>query len=376
MNRMSGYANNAGNSGSYKYDFTGIRTQKVSGGATTNYYSDESGRVLAESDATGALKAQNVLGAKPLARIIGGKWYYYLYNQHGDVVRMVDDTGAVVNSYAYDEWGNLLSKSETVANPIRYAGEYQDDESGYYYLRARYYDPVYSRFVSRDTNEGKVTNPLTLNLYAYCNENPVMGVDPSGNQAVQVMPGGASSPNNSGPSNPYELYLKMALETYDMASQAPETPSRDVRLDNWGYGGSNNGTAKDGVQWSYKINGDSLTIFEGTNPHSFTKSKKCDPDFYFAVRNWNKNEGYVNALFPVDYDTAVEILKLGFRGYSEGVVTQYPKNALNAAKDAGNTSPRSDRNTDKKELPHYHPRSGSAEASTHSWFDEWKIDIP
>jgi len=100
------------------------------------------------------------------------------------VVRMVDDTGAVANSYAYDEWGNLLSKSETVANPIRYAGEYQDDESGYYYLRARYYDPVYSRFVSRDTDEGKITNPLSLNLYAYCEENPVMGVDPTGHSGL------------------------------------------------------------------------------------------------------------------------------------------------------------------------------------------------
>jgi len=180
MNRLSGYANNAGGSGTYKYDFTGIRTQKVSGSATTNYYSDESGRVLAETNASGTVTAQNIWGAKPLARIIGGKWYYYLYNQHGDVVRMVDDTGALVNSYAYDEWGNIIQKSETIANPIRYAGEYQDDESGYYYLRARYYDPVYSRFVSRDTNEGKITNPLSLNLYAYCEENPVMGIDPTG----------------------------------------------------------------------------------------------------------------------------------------------------------------------------------------------------
>ncbi|MEN3005375.1 RHS repeat-associated core domain-containing protein [Dehalobacterium formicoaceticum] len=44
-----------------------------------------------------------------------------------------------------------------------YAGEYYDEESGLYYLRARYYDPTEGRFISEYSNEGKVTNPLSLN---------------------------------------------------------------------------------------------------------------------------------------------------------------------------------------------------------------------
>ncbi len=66
--------------------------------------------------------------------------YYYLTNGHGDVVQIVDENGNIVNSYNYDEWGNILNQTEQISNPIKYAGEYYDEESGLYYLRARYYD--------------------------------------------------------------------------------------------------------------------------------------------------------------------------------------------------------------------------------------------
>ncbi len=165
----------------YQYDYKGMRTKKTGPAGTTKYYTDETGRVIAEADGSGVEKAQNLWSNKPLARLIAGTWYYYIYNGHGDVVKLVDDTGAVKNNYTYDEFGNLNSMSETIVNPIRYAGEYQDDESGFYHLRARYYDPVTSRFISRDTNEGKITNPLSLNLYTYCWNNPLNLVDPTGN---------------------------------------------------------------------------------------------------------------------------------------------------------------------------------------------------
>lgn len=70
---------------------------------------------------------------------------------------MVDVNGNIVNNYSYDEWGNILSKTESIANPIRYAGEYFDEESGFYYLRARYYDPSTGRFISEDPYEVVLT---------------------------------------------------------------------------------------------------------------------------------------------------------------------------------------------------------------------------
>ena len=95
-------------------------------------------------------------------------------------MQVVDESGKIVNRYQYDEWGNILHQEEGLKNPIRYSGEYYDEESGLYYLRARYYDPSTGRFISRDSYEGQLTNPLSLNLYTYCYNNPLKYIDPSG----------------------------------------------------------------------------------------------------------------------------------------------------------------------------------------------------
>jgi len=181
LNQLTAFKNTDTNQTStYAYDHTGIRTKKVTPTETTNYYTDEAGRVLAEADANGNAKAQIIWGHKPLARIINNQWYFYIYNGHGDVVQIVDEAGTVVNRYSYDEFGNIIAQTETIENPIKYAGEFYDEESGHYYLRARYYDPVTARFISRDTYGGTLDNPLSHNLYTYCFNNPLVFVDPSG----------------------------------------------------------------------------------------------------------------------------------------------------------------------------------------------------
>jgi RHS repeat-associated protein len=161
------------NSYEYKYDPQGLRIQKSEPNGTIRYHLDDNGSVIAETDGEDQLKAQIILGHKPLTRKIDGAYYYYIYNGHGDVIQMVDESGNIVNSYKYDEWGNLLFKDEEVYNPIRYAGEYFDEESGLYYLRARYYESIFGRFISKDSYEGDITNPLSLNLYTYVENNRV-----------------------------------------------------------------------------------------------------------------------------------------------------------------------------------------------------------
>ncbi len=171
----------------YKYDPEGLRTRKESTGGTVRYHLDDNGRVIAESNASGQVTAQNIWGHKALARKVGGAYYYYIYNGHGDVVQVLDTNGNIVNSYTYDEWGNILSQTEQIFNPIRYGGEYYDQESGLYYLRARYYDPSIGRFISEDTDEGQLTNPLSLNLYTYCASDPLNYSDYTGKTPVAVI---------------------------------------------------------------------------------------------------------------------------------------------------------------------------------------------
>ena len=112
--------------------------------------------------------------------------YYYRRNLQGDVIAIYDANGTRTVEYAYDAFGNCTVKYSTISdlasnNPIRYRGYYYDRETGLYYLNARYYNPEWRRFISPDSTEYiDYENPNGLNLYAYCNNNPVNYADPSG----------------------------------------------------------------------------------------------------------------------------------------------------------------------------------------------------
>ena len=115
------------------------------------------------------------LGAQP-------KTYYYVLNLQGDVVKLVDVSGAEVASYEYDAWGNVLSQSGSMAgvNPLRFRGYYHDSETGFYYLQSRYYDPVYHRFINADSYGSTGQGFVGTNMFAYCNNNPAIFVDNGG----------------------------------------------------------------------------------------------------------------------------------------------------------------------------------------------------
>ena len=99
------------------------------------------------------------------------------------MVKYTNATGAVLKSYDYDAFGEEADPSTTDANPFRYVGQYFDDETGTYYLRARYYNPDNGRFSQEDPIRSG------LNWYAYCGNNPVMYVDPFGLEKIVVSGG-------------------------------------------------------------------------------------------------------------------------------------------------------------------------------------------
>ena len=87
--------------------------------------------------------------------------------------------------YSYDAWGNhtikAYNKTIANANPFRYRSYFYDTDTGLYYLKTRYYDPEVGRFLNMDAVD--YADPETLgglNLYSYCNNNPVMYSDPTG----------------------------------------------------------------------------------------------------------------------------------------------------------------------------------------------------
>lgn len=105
----------------------------------------------------------------------------------GDIVAITDSTGAIIANYTYDEWGNVtdISGNTDIANtnPLRYRGYYYDNETGYYYLQSRYYDPSICRFINSDVAEIAKVSKGTLfgiNLFAYCGNEPINNSDPDG----------------------------------------------------------------------------------------------------------------------------------------------------------------------------------------------------
>ena len=93
----------------------------------------------------------------------------------GSITHIVDDR-KILNQYKYDAWGNVVSQKETIKNRFKFNGQQLDLITQQYYLRARFYNPVIGRFTQEDTYRGD-----GLNLYSYCDNNPVYYVDPSGN---------------------------------------------------------------------------------------------------------------------------------------------------------------------------------------------------
>ena len=107
-------------------------------------------------------------------------YYHYASDEMGSITHITDGD-RIVNEYSYDAWGDVVSEREEVSNRFKFNGQQLDPITGQYYLRARYYNPVIGRFTQEDTYRGD-----GLNLYAYCGNNPVYYVDPTGHDSSAV----------------------------------------------------------------------------------------------------------------------------------------------------------------------------------------------
>ncbi|MFQ9857408.1 MAG: RHS repeat-associated core domain-containing protein [Ruminococcus callidus] len=186
LNQLIGFTDGE-TTASYKYNADGLRTSKTVDGKTINHIWDGNKQIVVDMDDSDWYSAEvYVRGTNLLAKFskqsgnVKTDYQYYTQNAHGDVVNLTDSTGAITKSYKYDAFGVEQNVDDADNNAFRYCGEYYDSESGTIYLRARYYDPTIGRFISRDSVTGENTDPLSLNLYTYCHNNPIIGTDPSG----------------------------------------------------------------------------------------------------------------------------------------------------------------------------------------------------
>ena len=170
---------------SYTYDEQGIRSGKTINGVTTSF--SYNGSLLMAQVAPGkSLLFSYDANGQAISVNYNGTEYYYLRNGQNDIVGLMDESGVRVVEYIYDAWGKLISTTGTLAttlgadNPFRYRGYYYDTETGLYYLTTRYYDPEVCRFISADVYMSTGQGVLGGNMWAYCNNNPIIYEDTVG----------------------------------------------------------------------------------------------------------------------------------------------------------------------------------------------------
>jgi|GEM_PF-3237501 len=186
------------------YDAENLRYGVTEEGRQTRFVTNGF-QVVAELDEQDSLSKRLIRGNGILAGEYQGSeedtnfmdlkgYYFFLNNEHGDTELIVGQDGRVRNRYAYDVFGNYLERTEEVENRYGYTGEAFDTVTNQYYLRARYYNPQIARFTQEDLYRGD-----GLNLYAYCSNNPVMYIDPSGykkQQGSACLPGVDNNPDS------------------------------------------------------------------------------------------------------------------------------------------------------------------------------------
>lgn len=185
---------------SFTYNADGIRTSKTVNGIT-HYYHLAGTQILSE-EWTDANDIQHLIiyhynvNGQPVGMSYrnstqGANEYesfLFVKNLQGDIIKVLDNEGNLLVSYTYDAWGNPTSttysnsgaSTAVIYNPFRYRGYYYDSEIGLYYLNSRYYNPAVGRFINADILVSTGTGVLGYNMFAYCNNNPVKNVDPTG----------------------------------------------------------------------------------------------------------------------------------------------------------------------------------------------------
>ena len=206
----------------YKYNAAGQRTSKTktystTGESITTEFIYEGDLLVGQktSDGKGDMTFLHDDTGAYIGLIYEGAEYYYMKNVQGDIIGIVDAEGVIQAVYTYEPFGKLFSietKSGFLRydgdwsvggmNPIRYRGYYYDYDTKLYYLNSRYYDPYVGRFLNADDTDTLLCSPYELtdkNLFAYCDNNPIMRVDYIGDfwmligGAIGALVGGAVS---------------------------------------------------------------------------------------------------------------------------------------------------------------------------------------
>src|ERR1700687_2008871 len=174
------------------YDGDGNRVSKSTANATTQYLVDDLNptgyaQVMDEVQSSAVVRTYT-WGLELISELfpVGSPLstnhspLYYIFDGHGSVRALTDQSGAVTDTYDYDAFGNLIHSTGTTPNNYLFAGEQFDPDLGLYFNRARYLNTSTGRFFTADSLEGHAQLPLSLNAYLYASGDATNNLDPTG----------------------------------------------------------------------------------------------------------------------------------------------------------------------------------------------------
>jgi RHS repeat-associated protein len=229
-----------GETTTHTYNGDGLRVSKTTENGLTTHYAYEYTEVVLELDGSGNQKALNVRGHKLLTRVTSAGSSWFMYNGHGDVTALTNGANTVQATYYYDAFGVHREQTGAADNPYRYSGYTFDEESGLYYLKARFYDPELARFMQEDTYRGNSADPLSLNLYTYVSNNPLVYWDPTGHYVSPTDKANLSTSQIAGLEKATADWNK-ANAAGDKAGMAAANATANAIRASAGYSGGTNG---------------------------------------------------------------------------------------------------------------------------------------
>jgi len=170
----------------FSYDALGERYERSIGASYTRFVLDTNStlsNVMAELDSSNTVVAWNVFGIGLVSRISATEEvFFYHYDPRGSAVAVTRSDESLAATYAYDPFGSVVSSFGLLESPYTFLAQQgvQAEAESLYYVRARYYDSVARRFISKDRRDGLDRDTQSANLYVYAANNPVRLVDVSG----------------------------------------------------------------------------------------------------------------------------------------------------------------------------------------------------
>lgn len=174
-----------GTTATFLYNADGLRVRKTVNSTVTNY-TLHGRNVMHLTQGSNSLHFFYDASGRPSHVNYNGAMYLYVHNLQGDIIAIRDAAGNNVVTYSYNAWGKPISKAGSMAgtlgtlNPFRYRGYVYDEKTGLYYLRSRYYNPGWGRFVNADHIYSEFSCVLPHNLFCKCTNSPIIYRDSNG----------------------------------------------------------------------------------------------------------------------------------------------------------------------------------------------------